>query len=70
MIQLVKQKQLELIYKKDFGSWTYHLRIPNTAHIKGKWGTMKVFGLLDQLFVKDLNLAPRKNEDKIISINK
>ena len=31
---------------------------------------MKVSGTIDDYEVKDLNLAPRKNEDKIISINR
>jgi len=70
MIKLLDQEKLIIQYKKDFGAWTYHLRIPNTKDIQGKWGYMKVFGFIDGYEIKDLNLAPRTGEDKIISINK
>ena len=70
MLKLIDQKELILEYKKGFGAWTYHLRIPGTAEIEGRWGYMKVSGTIDNYEVKNLNLAPRKNEDKIISINR
>ncbi|MDY0024318.1 MAG: DUF1905 domain-containing protein [Candidatus Izemoplasmatales bacterium] len=70
MILLFENKKLVLEYKKDFGAWTYHLRIPGTADIIGKWGSLKVSGKIDNYEIRNLNLAPRKNEDKIISINK
>ncbi len=34
------------------------------------WGKLKVSGLIDNFKLKEINLAPRKGEDKIISINK
>jgi len=70
MMKLIENKKLILQYKEDFGAWTYHLRIPNTESIGGKWGSLKVSGFIDDYEIKNLNLAPRKNEDKIISINK
>ena len=70
MIKIVDNQKLELQYKRGFGAWTYHLRIPHTADIVGKWGSLKVSGTIDDYEIKNLNLAPRKNEDKIISINK
>lgn len=70
MLKLIDQQELILEYRKGFGAWTYHLRIPGTAEIEGRWGYMKVSGTIDDYEVKDLNLAPRKNEDKIISINR
>lgn len=70
MIKIIDQQQLKLEYKSGFGAWTYHLRIPNTANIQGKWGSLKVSGTIDDYEIKGINLAPRKHEDKIISINK
>lgn len=70
MQKIIENKKLELKYKKGFGAWTYHLIIPGTAHVEGKWGDLKVSGLIDDYELKEMNLAPRKNEDKMISINK
>ncbi len=70
MIKIIDNQELKLEYKKGFGAWTYHLRIPNTANIEGKWGFLKVSGTIDDYEITSINLAPRKNEDKIISINK
>lgn len=61
--------KLKLEYRRGFGAWTYHIRIPDTKDLPGKWGSMKVSGFIDSYEVKGLNLAPRKNEDKLISIN-
>ena len=69
MKELIRNQTLTLHYKRGFGAWTYHLRIPNTADIEGKWGYMKVSGKIDGYTIQNINLAPRKNEDKIISIN-
>jgi hypothetical protein len=68
--KIIDNKELMLQYQPGFGSWTYHIRIPGTANIKGTWGSMKVIGIIDNYIVKGINLAPRKEEDKIISINK
>jgi hypothetical protein len=70
MRKIVENQKLVLHYQPGFGSWTYHIKIPGTAKIKGTWGTMKVIGKIDDYVVKGINLAPRKDEDKIISINK
>ncbi len=67
---LLENVQLELLYKPNFGAWTYHLRIPNTKDLDSRWGFLKVSGTIDGYQIKNINLAPRKNEDKIISINK
>lgn len=67
---LLENVQLELIYKPNFGAWTYHLRIPHTKDLDSRWGFLKVSGTIDGYEIKNINLAPRKNEDKIISINK
>lgn len=68
--KIADRQSLELKYKKGFGAWTYHLVIPNTAYLEGKWGDLKVSGFIDHYKLEVMNLAPRKNEDKIISINK
>jgi len=70
MLKLVDNQELRLEYKKGFGAWTYHIQIPGTAEIEGRWGYLKVSGTIDNYEIKSINLAPRKNEDKIISINK
>ena len=67
---LLKDAALVLQYKRGFGAWTYHLVIPGTAHIAGKWGHLKVSGTIDGYPFGPMNLAPRKDEDKIVSINK
>ena len=46
MIKIVDNQELKLEYKKGFGAWTYHLRIPGTADIEGKWGFLKVSGTI------------------------
>lgn len=69
MEYLIKNKSLPLIYQPGKGSWTYHLRIPNSKHIKGKWGDIKVSGSIDGYVIENRNLAPIKNEDKMLSVN-
>lgn len=70
MITLIKDQLLKINYKKGNGAWTYHLVIPNTAHLQGKWGSLKASGQIDDYVIEEINLAPRKNKDKLISINK
>ena len=69
MQYLVKDEQLELKYEPDKGAWTYHIQIPNTKHIVGKWGSMKVAGTIDNYKIESINLAKLADEDKLISIN-
>ena len=69
MKQLLKNKKLTLQYAPGKGAWTYHLVIPGTKDIPGKWGFMKVSGTIDGYEIKDLNLAPLTGKDKRISVN-
>ena len=69
MDYLIKDEKLELKYEHGKGAWTYHLRIPNSKNIDGKWGDIKVSGLIDNYKIEDRKLAPIKGEDKILSIN-
>lgn len=69
MDYLIKDEKLELKYEHGKGAWTYHLRIPNSKNIDGKWGDIKVSGLIDNYKIEARNLAPIKGEDKILSIN-
>jgi hypothetical protein len=69
MKELVRNKKLVLQYVPGKGAWTYHLVIPDTADIEGTWGSLKVSGMIDDFELKEMNLAPRKEEDKMISIN-
>ena len=56
MDYLVKDKKLELKYESGKGAWTYHIQIPNTAHIVGKWSSLKVFGTIDDYKIESINL--------------
>lgn len=69
MKYLVKDEKLELKYEPGKGAWTYHLEIPNTKHIIGKWGFLKVSGTIDNYNIESINLFSIKGKDKLISIN-
>jgi hypothetical protein len=69
MDYIIKDEKLELIYEHGKGAWTFHLRIPNSKQIDGKWGDIKVSGLIDNYKIEARNLAPIKGEDKMLSIN-
>ena len=69
MEYLVKDEKLELKYQPGKGAWTYHIQIPNTKHIVGKWGSMKVSGTIDNYKIESINLAKLGDHDKLISIN-
>ena len=69
MEYLVKDKNLELKYEPGKGAWTYHIQIPNTKNIVGKWGSMKVAGTIDNYKIESINLAKIGDQDKLISIN-
>lgn len=69
MNYIIEDEKLELKYEHGKGAWTYHLRIPNSKHINGKWGDIKVSGLIDNYKIEARNLAPIKGEDKMLSIN-
>ena len=66
---LVKDKQLELKYEPGKGAWTYHVQIPNTKHIVGKWGSLKASGTIDNYPIEKINLFTISGRDKLISIN-
>ena len=70
MIKLIENRRLRLEYKRGFGAWTYRIRVPGTKDLEGRWGFLKVSGTIDGYEVQAINLAPRKNEDKLISVNK
>ena len=69
MDYIIKDEKLQLIYEHGKGAWTYHLRIPNSKDIDGKWGDIKVSGFIDNYKIEARNLAPIKGEDKMLSIN-
>lgn len=69
MDYIIKDEKLELIYEHGKGAWTYHLLIPNSKHIEGKWGEIKVSGFIDNYKIEARNLAPIKGRNKILSIN-
>ncbi len=69
MEYLVKDEVLELKYEHGKGAWTYHIQIPNTKHIVGKWGSLKVSGTIDNYKIDSINLFTITGQDKLISIN-
>lgn len=69
MNYIIKDEELIIQHSPGKGAWTYHLIIPNTKDLKGKWGDIKVSGLIDNFNLKRRNLAPTKGADKILSIN-
>ncbi|MDI5889059.1 DUF1905 domain-containing protein [Flavobacterium yafengii] len=69
MEYIIKDEKLELKHEHGKGAWTYHLRIPNSKHIDGKWGDIKVSGSIDTYKIEARNLASIKGEDKMLSIN-
>lgn len=69
MEYLVKDQELELKYVPGKGAWTYHIQIPDTKHIVGKWGSLKVAGTIDSYKIESINLFTIKGQDKLISIN-
>ena len=69
MEYIIKDEKLELKYQSGKGAWTYHLLIPNSKNIEGKWGDIKVSGFIDNFKIGARNLAPIKGEDKMLSIN-
>jgi Domain of unknown function (DUF1905) len=69
MEYIIKDEKLELKYQPGKGAWTYHLRVPNSKSIEGKWGDIKVSGFIDNFKIEAKNLAPIKGEDKMLSIN-
>ena len=69
MEYLVKDEQLELKYEPGKGAWTYHILIPNTKHIVGRWGFLKASGTIDGYEVVAKNLFTIKGQDKKLSVN-
>lgn len=69
MDYLVKDQTLELKYEPNKGAWTYHIQIPNTKQIVGKWGSLKVSGFIDDYKIESINLFTITGQDKLISVN-
>ena len=69
MEYLVKDEPLELKYQPGKGAWTYHIQIPGTRHLVGKWGSLKVAGFIDDYKIERINLFTITGQDKLISIN-
>lgn len=69
MDYLVKNEKLELKYEPGKGAWTYHIQIPDTKDIVGKWGSLKVSGTIDDYKIERINLFTITGQDKLISIN-
>ena len=69
MEYLVENKELELKYVPNKGAWTYHIEIPNSKHIVGKWGFLKASGTIDDYKVEEKNLFTITGRNKLMSVN-
>ena len=69
MDYIAENKKLELKYEPGKGAWTYHIQIPGTKHLVGKWGSLKVAGFIDDYKIESINLFTIRGKDKLISIN-
>lgn len=69
MEYLIQNEDLELIHQVGKGAWTYHIKVPNTQHIVGKWGFLKVSGSIDGYELVAKNLFSIKGQDKMLSIS-
>lgn len=69
MDHLIKDEKLELKHEPGKGAWTYHIQIPNTKHLVGKWGYLKVSGSIDGYQLESKNLFTIKGQDKLLSVN-
>ena len=69
MDYIAENKKLELKYEPGKGAWTYHIQIPGTKHLVGKWGALKVAGFIDDYKIERINLFTITGQDKLISIN-
>jgi hypothetical protein len=66
---IVQDQELVIQHWPGKGAWTYHLVIPNSRDIPGAWGHIKVSGTIDDYAFESRNLAPRTNQDKMLSLN-
>jgi Domain of unknown function (DUF1905) len=69
MNYLIKDGQLELKHEPGKGAWTYHIEIPNTQHIIGKWGFLKASGTIDGYKIEAKNLFTINGRNKLLSVN-
>jgi ribosomal protein S8 len=69
MKYLVKDEKLELKYEFGKGAWTYHIEIPNSKEIVGKWGFLKASGFIDDYKLENRNLFTITGRNKLLSIN-
>lgn len=69
MNYIIREKELVIDYLPGKGAWTYHLKLPGTKDIKGKWGDIKVMGTIDGFDIGCKNLMPHKGGDKWIAVN-
>lgn len=69
MEYLVKDQELELRYEPGNGAFTYHILLPNTSHIKGRWGFLKASGTIDEYLIRSKNLFTISGRDKMMAVN-
>jgi Domain of unknown function (DUF1905) len=69
MKYLVKEQELELMHVPNYGAWTYHIEIPDSKHIVGRWGYLKASGTIDGYRIENKNLFTVTGKNKLISIN-
>ena len=66
---LVNGAALELKHVPNNGAWTYHIEIPDSKDIVGRWGFLKASGTIDGYELENKNLFTISGQNKLISIN-
>ncbi len=69
MEYIVKEEPVVLQHVPGKGAWTYHIIIPNSQEIRWKRWDMRVAWTIDGYPLINRQLAPLKNQDKMLSIN-
>jgi len=64
MKELLKNEKLILQHVPGKGAWTYHIVIPDSKDIPGRWGDIKVSGTIDGYAFKNMNGEIRKAINK------
>ena len=69
MKYIAQNAELELKYVPNKGAWTYHIEIPDSKDIVGRWGYLKASGTIDNYKIEDKNLFTIKGRNKLMSVN-
>lgn len=66
---IIENELLQINHIPGKGAWTYNIVIPNTKDIKGKAGSIRVNGSIDNYEIINRSLVLVTNGDKMLPIN-